>query len=383
VSRFLFAVPPLAGHTLPTVALGEELARRGHEVAWAGHREVCGPLLPDGATIYPAGDADWLAEVRQRSAGLRGAAAFGFLWADFLIPLAEAMLPPVEAAIGHFVPDVVIADQQALAGAVAAQRRGLLWATSATTSAELADPFALMPKLGEWARGLLTSFQLGAGITETADPRFSPHLVLAYTTEALTGPGLAAGDHVAFVGPSLGSRRNTAEFPYEWLDPSRPLVLVSLGTVNACSGGRFFSAVVDALAPLAVQAVLVADPAGLPELPPHVLAQPFVPQLELIARASAVVSHAGHNTVCEALAHGVPLVVAPIRDDQPIIAQQVADAGAGVRVRYGRAGAGELRSALVAVLGDPSYREAAGRVAASFRSAGGAAAAADHLEKLT
>jgi MGT family glycosyltransferase len=113
------------------------------------------------------------------------------------------------------------------------------------------------------------------------------------------------------------------------------------------------------------------------------LVRPFVPQLELIARASAVVSHAGHNTVCEALAHGVPLVVAPIRDDQPIIAQQVADAGAGVRVRYGRVGVAELRSAIEAVIGDPSYREAAERVAASFRSAGGAAAAADRLEKLT
>jgi UDP:flavonoid glycosyltransferase YjiC (YdhE family) len=383
VSRFLFAVPPLAGHTLPTVALGEELARRGHEVAWAGHGEVCGPLLPDGATIYPAGDADWLAGVRERSAGLRGAAAFQFLWAEFLIPLAEAMLPAVDAAIGEFAPDVVIADQQALAGAVAAQRRGLPWATSATTSAELADPFALMPKLGGWARGLITSLQLSAGISAAVDPRFSPHLIIAYTTEALTGPGLAAGDHVAFVGPSLGSRRNAAEFPYEWLDPSRRLVLVSLGTVSASSGDRFFAAALEALAPLDVQAVLVTDPARFPDVPPHVLVRPFVPQLELIARASAVVSHAGHNTVCEALAHGVPLVVAPIRDDQPIIAGQVAGAGAGVRVRYGRVGAGELRSALVAVLEDPSYRTAAERVAASFRSAGGAAAAADRLEKLT
>jgi UDP:flavonoid glycosyltransferase YjiC (YdhE family) len=384
VSRFLFAVPPLAGHTLPTVAVGEELARRGHDVAWAGHRDVCGPLLPAGAAIYDAGDPAWLADVRERSAGLRGAAAFQFLWEAFLIPLAEAMLPAVDAAIGDFRPDVVIADQQALAGAVAAQRRGLPWATSATTSAELADPFALMPKLGDWARGLLLRFQRGAGLDGAVDPRFSPHLVLAFTTEALAGPALVSGDQFALVGPSLGSRRNAAEFPWSWLDPGRRLVLVSLGTVSAQSGDRFFAAMIGALAPIeGVQAVLVASADRLPELPPNVLARPFVPQLELIARAAAVVSHAGHNTVCEALAHGVPLVVAPIRDDQPIIAQQVTDAGAGVRVRYGRAGAAELREAITAVLGDPSYRDAAGRIAASFRSAGGAAAAADRLEKLT
>jgi UDP:flavonoid glycosyltransferase YjiC (YdhE family) len=49
---------------------------------------------------------------------------------------------------------------------------------------------------------------------------------------------------------------------------------------------------------------------------------------------SAVVCHGGHNTVCEAVAHGVPLVVTPIRDDQPIIARQVADAGAGIRLHF-------------------------------------------------
>jgi UDP:flavonoid glycosyltransferase YjiC (YdhE family) len=95
------------------------------------------------------------------------------------------------------------------------------------------------------------------------------------------------------------------------------------------------------------------------------------------------VSHGGHNTVCEALAHGLPLVVAPIRDDQPIIAQQVTDAGAGVRVRFGRVRTAELGDAIRTVLDDPSYAAAARRVRDSFAAAGGATTAADHLEKLT
>jgi MGT family glycosyltransferase len=109
----------------------------------------------------------------------------------------------------------------------------------------------------------------------------------------------------------------------------------------------------------------------------------FVPQLDLLTHLDAVVSHAGHNTVCEALAHGVPLVVAPIRDDQPAIARQVTDAGAGVRVRFGRVSAAELRDAITTVLDDPSYRAAARRIQTSFTTAGGAPAAADYLEKLT
>jgi len=95
-----------------------------------------------------------------------------------------------------------------------------------------------------------------------------------------------------------------------------------------------------------------------------------------------VVCHAGHNTVCETLSHGVPLVVAPIRDDQPVIANQVTTAGAGIRVHFSRVSAGELRTALTTVLANPSYRSAARRIQTSFTAAGGAAAAADHLEKL-
>ena len=107
-----------------------------------------------------------------------------------------------------------------------------------------------------------------------------------------------------------------------------------------------------------------------------------MPQLQLLPHVQAVVSHAGHNTVCESLANGVPLVVAPIRDNQPIVANQVVAAGAGVRVRYGRLSPKSLAAAVERVLSDAAVREAAKRVQASFASAGGAQGAAMHLEQM-
>jgi UDP:flavonoid glycosyltransferase YjiC (YdhE family) len=96
----------------------------------------------------------------------------------------------------------------------------------------------------------------------------------------------------------------------------------------------------------------------------------------------AVVSHAGHNTVCESLANGLPLVVAPIRDDQPIIADQVVRAGAGIRVPFGRARAADLRAAVSEVLVGDRYRDAAAVIQRSFLAAGGPSTAADVLEDL-
>jgi MGT family glycosyltransferase len=109
----------------------------------------------------------------------------------------------------------------------------------------------------------------------------------------------------------------------------------------------------------------------------------YVPQLALLGVVDAVVTHGGHNTTCEALAHGLPLVLAPIRDDQPIVADQVVRAGAGVRVKFGRVRAEQLGAAVDAVLDDPSYRAGAECVQQSFAEAGGAVTAADYLEKLT
>ncbi|MGH3687048.1 MAG: glycosyltransferase [Pseudonocardiaceae bacterium] len=387
MSRFLFVVPPLVGHILPTVALGQELATRGHQVGWVGHAETVSPLLPPGATLIPL-EADLvnpiLAQFHRRSLSLRGAAAFQFLWADFLIPLAAAMVPGVAAAVDEFDPDVLVVDQHALAGALVARQRGLPWATSATTSAELTDPFATVPKLGAWTRQLLADFQRGFAVSDPVDLRFSDHLVLAFTTSALVGSGYDFPGHYVFVGPSIGVRPGAPEFPWGWLDPDRQHVLVSLGTLNPGVGERFFATAVQAVTSLAerLQVILVAPPGLVDSLPDHVLVCESVPQLGLLPHLHAVVSHAGHNTVCESLAHGIPLVVAPIRDDQPAVAGQVVEAGAGIRVPFGRVSARQLHDAITTVLDDPSYRAAARRVQTSFATAGGAVTAADHLEKL-
>ena len=393
MSGFLFVVPPLAGHVHATVAVGDALAQRGHEVAWVGHERIVGPLLPAGARLLPLG-GDANDEIVRRivlgRTGLRGPAALRYLWEEVLVPLAWSMAPGVDAAVARFQPAAVVVDQQALAGAVVARRRGLPWATSATTSAELTQPLARLPKVAEWVAERMYQLQRQLGVPEqqarAGDLRFSDQLALVFSTAALLGPLDRFPAHYAFVGPALGARPRAGEFPWGRLDPARRQVLVTLGTVSEDVGRHFFATLAEAVAtpPLAdrVQVTVVAPPGLLDQAPAHVLVREWVPQLDLLPRLDAVVCHAGHNTVCESLAHGVPLVVLPIRDDQPIVAQQVVDAGAGVRVRFARVTAPELAGALAAVLEDPSYRRAARRVQASFAAAGGAEEAATRLEKL-
>ncbi|BCB89152.1 glycosyl transferase [Phytohabitans suffuscus] len=332
-------------------------------------------MLGDTVTVYSTGMRPYRG---QRDRGLR---AVRSLWEGFVLPYARFTLPAVDKAIAAFGPDVVAVDQHALAGAVAAHRHGVRWASLAPQSMELTRPFRSLPKVEGWIeRGIANA---GLSIADGADPRFSPHLVLAFTTPALTGRHDFPA-HYALVGPALGTRTTAPDFPWDALDGPRRVVLVTMGTLAEDVARDFYPRVTGALRALAgrVRAVVAAPPGAVPDPPPGTLVLPEVPVLRLMPRLSAVVCHAGLNTVCEALAHGVPLVVAPIKHDQPVTAAQVVAAGAGVRVRFGRSGAGELAAALTAVLDEPGYAAAAGRVRDSFAAAGGAPAAASHLEQL-
>lgn len=398
MSRFLFVVPPLVGHINPTVGVGVGLAEQAHEVAWAGHEELVTRLVGPQAKVFPCavpGTGTGDGAVGGRSADLRGPAALKFLWEAFLIPLAEAMIPGVGAAVDEFKPDVIVVDQQAVAGAVVAERLGIPWATSATAVAELADPLGGMPKVASWVREMLLGLELkygdpAAGKSERyqrtyGDLRFSPRLVLAYSSEELSGRHAELESTLRYVGPSIAERPSDPEFPWHALpEPgTKPIVLISVGTANVDAGGDFLRACAQAVAARPDIFVVIADPANaVTDPPPNALTAPHVPQLELLPRVSAVVCHAGQNTVCESLYHGIPLVLAPIRDDQPIVAQQAVDAGVAERIRFGRARAEQIGMALDKILTQPAYRAAAERVAASFKAAGGVGAAVQALVQL-
>lgn len=393
MARFLFVVPPLHGHVNPTVAAGDALTRAGHQVAWCGYSPFLVDVVPDPGAVLRVGDEvpGALGDVQRRAAGLRGAAALKFFFEEFLVPLADAMVPGVEKAVDSFGPDVVVVDQQTVpvrwwrAGGACRGRPVPPRRPSSSTRSPSCRGCASGPTACWWRCKWRTA---------TPPPRRPARPCASRRTWSWPSPprhcsgtpvaGRRWPEHWAFVGPAVAGRGPTMgalDWPWEPSDP-RPAVLVSLGTVNAETGGRFFAVAADAFAGSGVRAMIVAPPAMVADPPENVVVRARVPQLLVLDRVDAVVCHAGHNTVAEALAVGLPLVVAPIRDDQPVVAQQVVDRSAGIRVRYGRVRPADLRQAVEAVLSEPAYRQAAQRIQSSFAAAGGAVAAAARLQAL-
>ncbi len=309
-----------------------------------------------------------------------GVAAIRELWDEYVLPLNRFIAGPVDRALADYRPDVVVADQYALAGALAASRAGLRWATLCSGVLELDPPAE--PGLADWVRSKLAQVrQAGGGaVDDDFDPLFSPYLVLATTSRALLGP-VPLPAQCVLIGAALGPRPGDPGFRWDWWDADRQHVLVTAGTISAHHMRDFFARMLAALEPLAgrVQAILNTAADAIPNPPPHVLVAPRVPMLDLMPRLDAVICQAGQSTVNEALAHGVPLVVAPIRLAEPITAAHVTRAGAGIAVSHAHSSPAELTAALVAVLDEPAYRVHARRIATQFAADGGAAIAAERL----
>lgn len=175
-------------------------------------------------------------------------------------------------------------------------------------------------------------------------------------------------------GPSL---------PDWWNGRRDPLVYVTLGTVTGYLQGAatIYRAVVEAAAALPVRVLLTTgghlDPMALGPLPPNVHVEAWVDQGRVLPEAAVVVCHGGSGTVWGALAAGVPVVVVPGFADQGANGEVVERVGAGLVVarppdaggRRRPAGlddAPAIRQAVGIVLAEPSYRSAAGELAAEL-----------------
>jgi len=380
VAKILMTMPPLAGHINPALAVAAQLQARGHTVAWALHGALAADRLPAKAQLFSLPVTDAVNQV-ESPREVRGLESLRFFYEDFCLPLAYSSLRPLEIIARKFKPDLIICDHQMLAGGLVASKLNIPWVSSVTTSA---STLKMQPLLNAWLIEKLHDLQKTYGMPSVIErPDFSPHGVIVFSSEQLLGNAHArvpAPYH--FVGPAFASRTTLPDFPWLELDPYKRKILISLGTVNRDRSARFYEVMMAALGDLDIQVIMVASAEMVAKAPANFIVQEYVPQVELLPYLDAVVCHAGHNTVCEALSFGLPLIVAPIRDDQPVIARQVIDAGAGLFMRFGKVTVATARATVMQLLDDSNLRRNAQRLAQAFRGLGGAEQAAQIIEQL-
>lgn len=382
--RVLVTTTAGLGHINPMVPLARALARRDHDVVWAAPADGVGHVMRAGFRTVTAGGPGITdpAAARRRYPEVNALTPeqvpevlFAKLFAAMAAPAMVAGLLPLAR---EWKPDLVVADAAALAGHLVAADLGV-------------------PSVAKGFGPILPERRYQAADAELAplwrslslEPRpyagSFDHLYLDIYPPALGDgerghiPRLQWLRPVAYDG-ALGD----GDLPLPDGRPASPLVYVTMGTVF--SGPEPLAPVLAAVRHLDARVLVTvgpsADPAVLGPQPPHVRVERYVPQTALLPHCDVVVSHGGSGTVLASLALGLPQLCLPQGADQFLNAAAVAGAGAGVGLRPGEATAHAVAGALAALVENPSYREAAGRVAASIAGMPPPEAVAGDLESL-
>jgi UDP:flavonoid glycosyltransferase YjiC (YdhE family) len=375
--RVVLSTTAGVGHFAPMVPVAHALLDAGHDVRVAAPGSFADTIERAGLMHAPFGDAppEDLGAVFSQLPDLPRIEANRLVIQEVFGRIdTRSALDGVRAIFDGWRPDAVVREPAELASYVVAEEMGLPHVQVAIGLRALEEFF--IPLLDEplrehgCARG-------SAGLTAT--PR------LTSVPERLDPPGLSDGAAThRFSGFEVA--RSTAPLPDWWEDNGQPLVYVSFGSVAGSlpTFRGLYGNVVAALADLPIRVLLTVgegvDPDALRPLPPKVHVERWWPQEAVMPHASAMVGHGGFGTTMQGLAAGVPMVVLPLfASDQFLNAERVDEIGAGIALE-GTDAIDSLDAALRAILGDPTYGEAAGQVAADMAALPPASACAPIIE---
>lgn len=375
---------PAAGHTNPTLEVVRILTEAGHHVRYYSFNAYREKLEAVGAEVITIDE--YCAEMKLGpDAGVRIAKDTAFateVLADTTLAVDEALLEDLRA----YQPEVIVSDSMAMWGKLLAIKLGVPYVCSTTTFAFNQHSAKIM-KQSIWSlvKLLLSMGKINKQLKRLQDKGYAVNSILdvvqndndtstvVYTSDYFQPCAETFSDKYSFVGPSV---KEAAPLPRT---SDRKRVYISMGTVNN-DMPRLYRRCIEALSDryeLILSVGKAVDPASLGKLPPHVTASQHVDRMAVLADCDAFLTHCGMNSVSEALYCGVPLVLYPQTQEQQGVANRTAELGAGVMLE--KDSAEGIRSAIDKVITNSSYRAEALKISDSFRKAGGAQKAAEHI----
>jgi MGT family glycosyltransferase len=381
-AHIAFMAVPTHGDLDPTLGVVTELVKRGHRVTYATNEEFAPRVEAAGAKAVRYSST--LPSPSDPASKWPSGWDMTFAMRMFLDELVE-VLPQVAEAYRGDEPDLVVYEVIGWHGPILAEK----WGVPAIQLSPMPVAYEGMENdIGLEPTPEFFSFveDFGKFVAEQdvtitpADIQMNPRRCVALLPRAFQIGADSIPDNYTFVGPVLSE----LELDGSWTKPDdRPVVLVSLGTVDN-DVPRFFRLCVEAFSGLGWHVVLTTgggvDPAELGEVPDDVEVHTWVPQLQVLAQASAFVTHAGLGSVLHGMYHGVPMIAVPPAAQQVLNAKRLDDLGLGVHLPMAEVTAAGLRETLLAVAADEEMAGRLDRMRELIARSGGAAEAADIVE---
>jgi MGT family glycosyltransferase len=400
------------GHLNPLITLSQELKARGHKVTFFEKTKIESRVRQAGLEFFPLGESSSSKENKP-------VAQTKSIWSDLstlrfnlkrITKDVEIYLRETPAALARAGVDALIVNEIAMTGPTVAELLRLPYFIISTSVPhnfgwDVAPWSSMRRYSGPWFDKLektlleLSALRMRGPIRRAIDlQRWQAGLApvresgktypwLAQITQlpqCLDFPRAALPDNFHYTGPFVSqAARPAVEFPWERID-GRPMIYASLGTTRTMQPA-IFQLIAEACRELDLQLVLSLggrmSPELLGELPGKPLVVRYAPQLELLRMAKLVITHGGPNTVFESLMEGKPMVAIPVAHDQPAIAARLERLKLAEVLPVKGLSAERIRAAVMMVVNDGSYRDAAAWMQATLRSICGVERAVDVIEQ--
>ena len=418
--RFLFTTFEGGGHVPPALRVARRLQERGHQVLFVSDEANRAAAQASGLAFEPwptapnraamGAEDDPLDDWRPR---LPTAVVRSVCEAVITGPAAR-YARDAQGFIDAFAPDAVVSNELLLGALAAAEARGKpialltsnVWCYPTREDIPPFGPGFPPPRnsfeqgrdrtcrrmIGRWYDVGLADLNAARSaldlppLTRVLDQLAAADLVLLGTSRAFDYGVEAPPAPFRYAGPLCEPpawARDTGEAA-DLIDRTRPNVLVSFSTTFQ-DQQAVIARCIRALAQLPVRGIVTTGPAIDPQNLPaadNVRVLAHADHDRLAPHCAAMVCHGGHGTVLLPIMHGKPVICLVSMRDQPENAQRLAHAGAGLKLSKS-AGVARIRKAILKVLVQRSYTDAAERLGAAVRAeANGGASAATMLEAL-
>lgn len=404
MAKTIVAAPPVTGEFTPLLRLAGELARRGHQITFVTGSRFRERVESAGLAFVPVtGLADFdqraFAEEQERANLAPGPEKLNYGWTHaFVNPVPDQYavlqrllkedpgqhlignglwLGALPAALGapglrprrwvavNAVPLLLSSDDTTFFGPVPVGPGEDRQAANRAANARFAA--AMQPTMDRLAEILRS---LGA----TAGPPTMDSVITAPdATAVLSVPGVEferrdMPGSVHLVG-ILPARTADGWQPPAWwadLDGSRPVVVVTQGTVANLNLSDLIEPVLTGLAGLdvTVVAALGRDPGAVSvPVPPNARVAEFIPFDQLLPKASVYITNGGFGGTQQALAAGVPVIAAGLTEDKPAVAARIAYHGLGIDLQTAAPAPEAVAAAAETVLKDTRIRDNVRKIA--------------------
>lgn len=210
-------------------------------------------------------------------------------------------------------------------------------------------------------------------------------LNIVYTTRHFNGDAAVSEPDYLFAGPSVDRQQPASDLDFSAVG-KRKLIYISLGSINT-DFIDFYNMCISAFRDTEYYVCMSigskCEASQLGEIQANFLIRSFLPQLEILKRADAFITHAGFNSVNEALYYGVPMLALPQVNDQPKVARRIVEMQLGMMADIKELCPQTLKAKTEALMADHKIKENCMRVSQEMRHSAKLDDIAEQLERYT